>query len=116
MIYETLNDTERRSAMNAQFKKGALELCVLSKLKISDCYGYELTEAISIEMSIATGTLYLILKRLKDEEYVETYLVESDGGPARKYYHLTEKGHNYHGTLKIEWLEFVNAVNRLIKS
>lgn len=100
--------------MNAQFKKGALELCVLSKLLNSDCYGYELTDAISVEMSIATGTLYLILKRLKDEEYVETYLVESEEGPARKYYHLTEKGHGYQGNLKLEWLDFVNAVNRLI--
>lgn len=100
--------------MNAQFKKGALELCVLSKLLTSDCYGYELTGAISGEMSIATGTLYLVLKRLKDEDYVKTYLVESEEGPARKYYHLTEKGRNYQGNLKIEWLEFVEAVNRLI--
>ena len=78
--------------MNAQFKKGALELCVLSQLAKGDKYGYELTEEISQEMSIATGTLYPILKKLKDELYVETYLVESEGGPARKYYHLTEKG------------------------
>ena len=30
--------------MNAQFKKGALELCVLSQLALRDQYGYELTE------------------------------------------------------------------------
>lgn len=63
--------------MNAQFKKGALELCVLSQLALRDQYGYELTENISKEMKLAAGTLYLILKRLKDEEYVETYLVEA---------------------------------------
>lgn len=100
--------------MNPQFKKGALELCVLSKLISSDRYGYELTEAISKEMVIATGTLYLILKRLKDEEYVETYLVESGEGPARKYYHLTEKGQEYQKKLKEEWLEFVEVINRII--
>ena len=33
--------------MNAQFKKGALELCVLSQLALRDQYGYELTENIS---------------------------------------------------------------------
>ena len=76
--------------MNTQFKKGALELCVLSQLRNADKYGYELTETISQEMELATGTLYLILKRLKDEEYVETYSVESEGRPARKYYHLTQ--------------------------
>lgn len=50
--------------MNAQFKKGALELCVLSQLALRDQYGYELTENISKEMKLAAGTLYLILKRL----------------------------------------------------
>ena len=50
--------------MNTQFKKVALELCVLSQLRKADKYGYELTETISREMELATGTLYLILKRL----------------------------------------------------
>ena len=101
--------------MNAQFKKGALELCVLSKLVEADRYGYELTDAISKQMVIATGTLYLILKRLKDEAYVETYLVESGEGPARKYYHLTEKGKEYQQTLKQEWIDFVNVVQGFIE-
>ena len=100
--------------MNPQFKKGALELCVLSKLVEADRYGYELSEAISKKMVIATGTLYLILKRLKDEEYVETYLVESEEGPARKYYHLTAKGKEYQQKLKDEWIEFVNVVEEMI--
>ena len=85
--------------MNPQLKKGALELCVLSLLIHEDKYGYELTETISSVMTIATGTLYLVLKRLKDEDYVDTYLVESMEGPARKYYHLTEKGRKYQGDL-----------------
>lgn len=101
--------------MNAQFKKGALELCVLSKLARSDRYGYELTESISKEMSIATGTLYLVLKRLKDDEQVETYLVESAEGPARKYYHLTDKGRDYFRQQKSEWEGFVSAVARILE-
>ena len=100
--------------MNTQFKKGALELCVLSQLKKGDKYGYELTERISQEMELATGTLYLILKRLKDEGHLETYSVESDGRPARKYYHLTEKGSEYHQSLREEWKEFTAAVDRLM--
>lgn len=100
--------------MNAQFKKGALELCVLAELNGADRYGYELTESISREMEIATGTLYLILKRLKDEAYVETYLVESAEGPARKYYHLTENGREYFYRLKQEWDAFVAAVGRIV--
>ena len=63
--------------MNPQLKKGVLELCVLSQLTSKDKYGYELTDAMSQEMSIAAGTLYMILKRLKEAGYVETYLLES---------------------------------------
>lgn len=100
--------------MNAQFKKGALELCVLSKLVKSDRYGYELTDNISQRMVIATGTLYLVLKRLKDEDYVETYLVESGEGPARKYYHLTEKGREHQTELKKEWNDFVEVIKEFI--
>lgn len=100
--------------MNTQFKKGALELCVLSQLVESDKYGYELTERISAEMSIAGGTLYPILRRLKEEAYVTTYLVESESGPARKYYRLTDKGREYQAGVKMEWKEFIRAVNSLI--
>ncbi|MCI5649962.1 MAG: PadR family transcriptional regulator [Fusicatenibacter sp.] len=101
--------------MNPQLKKGALELCVLSQLTAEDKYGYELTETISHEMSIAAGTLYMILKRLKEAEYVETYLIESTSGPARKYYHLTEKGRTYQQEKKEEWQTFTAMVNRLIQ-
>lgn len=111
MIYPT---KERGLPMNAQFKKGALEICVLSQLAQGDKYGYELTERISEEMSIASGTLYPILRKLKADEYVTTYLVESESGPARKYYKLTEKGYRYQEELLKEWKEFIEAVERLI--
>lgn len=102
--------------MNAQFKKGVLELCVLAQLEKGDKYGYELTESISQRMTIATGTLYLILKRLKDDGYFDTYLVESAGGPARKYYRLSEKGMEYTAQLKNEWYEFVEQVDDLLNN
>lgn len=100
--------------MNTQFKKGALEMCVLSQLVGGDKYGYELTEKISGEMSIASGTLYPILRRLKAEDYVTAYLQESESGPARKYYQLTDKGRQYQTEIRSEWEEFIRAVNQLL--
>lgn len=100
--------------MNTQFKKGILELVVLSQLVEMDRYGYEITETISEKLEVTAGTLYLILKRLKDLNYVETYLVESPSGPARKYYHLTEQGKHYQETQKNEWLAFLEEVNTLL--
>lgn len=102
--------------MNTQLKKGALEICVLSQLAKGDKYGYELTDNISKEISIATGTLYPILRKLKEDNYVETYLVESESGPARKYYHLTDEGHRYEQQVRTEWLEFVKAIERIIEN
>ena len=101
--------------MNAQFKKGVLELCVLSQLSQGDKYGYQLTEAISKQMSVAAGTLYLLLRRLNEENYFETYLVESPEGPARKYYKLTPNGQQHYKKLKAGWIEFVEQVNQLMK-
>lgn len=102
--------------MNTQFKKGALELCVLSQLTRGDKYGYELTERISAEMSIAGGTLYPILRKLKEDDHVTTYLVESESGPARKYYRLTDRGRQYQIKVKQEWDAFIKAVNELIQN
>ena len=51
--------------MNSQYKKGVLELCVLSLLKKRDCYGYEISEYLSQHIDIADGTVYPILRKLK---------------------------------------------------
>ncbi len=78
--------------MDAQFKKGILELCVLAVLSKNDLYGYELTSHISKTIAITEGTIYPLLRRLKNDGLVSTYLEESSGGPPRKYYQLTDKG------------------------
>lgn len=101
--------------MNIQFKKGVLELCVLSVLMKRNCYGYELVNEISKNIQIAEGTIYPLLKRLKDEGYFTTYLEESQEGPPRKYYTLTDKGRITKEELTNEWFSFVDGVNRIVK-
>ena len=78
--------------MNPQLKRGTLELCVLALLSDRDCYGYELVNAISESIHITEGTIYPLMKRLKDEGCITSYLVESSEGPSRKYYSLTDTG------------------------
>ncbi|MFA7253379.1 MAG: PadR family transcriptional regulator [Patescibacteria group bacterium] len=101
--------------MDTQLKKGVLELCVLSVLGSHDCYGYELVNLISREIAISEGTIYPLLRRLKAEGYLETYLEESTEGPSRKYYKLTQKGAETYAELKQEWQEFNLKVNNLLK-
>jgi len=100
--------------MNAQFKKGILELCVLSMISRRDYYGYELVEEISKVLEISEGTLYPILRRLTDEKYFETYLQESSGGPPRKYYRITKLGKEFQKEQLKQWSEFNKQTEKLI--
>lgn len=61
-------------------------------LKKRDCYGYEISEFLSSHIDISDGTVYPILRKLKADGMLTTYLQEESGGPPRKYYKLTELG------------------------
>ena len=100
--------------MNAQFKKGVLELIVLISVTKKDMYGYELVSEVSKVIDVNEGTIYPLLKRLTNEHYFETYLKESTEGPPRKYYHLTAAGGVYKDNLKAEWEEFHTRVDQFI--
>ena len=77
-----------------QVRKGLLELCILNLLMDGEQYGYDIIRKV-LEVpgfGITEGTLYPLLSRLRLQELVQTRLVESSAGPARKYYSLTPKG------------------------
>lgn len=101
--------------MNSQLKRGTLELCVLSILNDNDCYGYELVNKISSCMQVTEGTIYPLMKRLKDSDTIDSYIVESQEGPPRKYYKITESGKAEKERLETEWFEFVKSINKLLK-
>ncbi len=101
--------------MNSQLKRGTLELCALSVVNRSDCYGYELVNRISKCMEITEGTVYPLMKRLKDGGLIESYIVESQEGPPRKYYKITKLGHEELERLEKEWFVFVKSISGLLK-
>lgn len=100
--------------MNTQYKKGVLELCILSLLNRSDRYGYDVSEILSKRIDIADGTVYPILRKLKSDGLVTTYLSEDSGGPPRKYYSMTSLGRDEFQKAKAEWQAFVTAVNEIL--
>lgn len=101
--------------MNSQFKKGILELCVLSLLSTKDYYGYELISKISERIYISDGTIYPILRKLSKEGFFTTYLRESQEGPPRKYYKITELGIQRKELLKREWFDLLDGINYLLE-
>ena len=100
--------------MNTQYKKGVLELCVLSLLYKRDCYGYEISDQLSRHINIADGTVYPILRKLKADGWLTTYLQEESGGPPRKYYKLTELGRETYKSDRAEYLKFAQSVKALL--
>ena len=100
--------------MNIQFKKGVLEMCVLAMLQQKDWYGYDIANTLSHRIDIADGTIYPILRRLKQESYVTSYLKESSSGPPRKYYRITPGGTALVEALRKEWDIFEKQVDHIM--
>ena len=77
--------------MDAQLKRGLLEICVLAAMQRQDTYGYQLIKDVSPYIAISESTLYPILKRLEGSGCVTVYAVEHSGR-LRKYYRITDAG------------------------
>ena len=101
--------------MNPQYKKGVLELCVLSLLRKQDRYGYEISDYLSRHIDIADGTVYPLLRKMKADGLVTTYLQEESGGPPRKYYSLTELGRETYEEDRAAYLRFAASVKAVLE-
>lgn len=97
-----------------QFKKGVLELCVLALLSQADSYGYDIASRLSEAIEMGEGTIYPLMRRMQKDGLVSTYFVESSSGPPRKYYALTEKGHESLRAQRTAWTTFTRAVSAIL--
>lgn len=98
----------------AQMRKGILEFCILSILKERDYYTSEILEELkSVKLVVVEGTVYPLLNRLKNDDLLSYRWEESNAGPPRKYYRLTEKGEVFLNELSKTWLELSHAVEKI---
>lgn len=63
---------------------------------------------------ISEGTIYPIILRLQKKELISATTKESESGPARKYYSLTELGKQELAEFKSNWVELSSAINKLL--
>ncbi|MEG0017016.1 MAG: PadR family transcriptional regulator [Gordonibacter sp.] len=77
--------------MNAQMKRGFLEVCVLASISRQDSYGYQIVKQVPRILQLTESTLYPLLKRLEAAGFLTVYSVEHNGR-LRKYYHITDAG------------------------
>ncbi|MEO7959991.1 MAG: PadR family transcriptional regulator [Ginsengibacter sp.] len=98
----------------SQMRKGVLEFCILSIIKLGEAYPSDIIDKMkSANLHILEGTLYPLLTRLKNAEFLTYRWVESNSGPPRKYFSLTEKGATFYSELESTWLELANAVEAI---
>ena len=96
---------------SSQMRKGILEFCILSIIKQGEAYPSDIIEKMkSANLNIFEGTLYPLLTRLKNAELLTYRWVESNSGPPRKYFSLTEKGDEFYKELEATWKQLSDAV------
>ncbi|MFT7252497.1 MAG: PadR family transcriptional regulator PadR [Flavobacterium sp.] len=98
----------------AQMRKGVLEFCILSVLKVKDAYTSEILETLKeAKLLVVEGTVYPLLTRLKNDGLLLYRWEESTSGPPRKYYGLTDEGKAFLNELGSTWKELSDAVNTI---
>ncbi len=116
---KNLFNSTKNTAMNientaSQMRKGVLEFCILSIIKQGEAYPSDIIDKMkAANLHIFEGTLYPLLTRLKNADLLTYRWVESNSGPPRKYFLLTEKGAAFYSELETTWKELANAVKAL---
>ena len=87
---------EKLENTKAQMRKGVLELCILSIIAEEEAYPSDIIQKLKAsELIVVEGTLYPLLTRLKNAGLLTYVWRESNSGPPRKYFQLTEEGKEF---------------------
>lgn len=96
-----------------QMLKGVLTLLLLHLLSDGDGYGYGIVTRLQTTgfPDLTEGTVYPALTRLEREGFLDSYLLRSDSGPARKYYRLTDLGRVELARVATAWEDLNRSVH-----
>jgi len=100
--------------MDAQLKRGLLDVCVLAAIKDEDSYGYKIIKDMKPFLELSESTLYTILKRLETADMLIVRSVEHEGR-LRKYYHITEQGLGRIEEFKEDWKVIRSIYNFIVR-
>ena len=100
--------------MDAQLRRGVLDVCVLVAIKNEDSYGYKIIKDLKPILELSESTLYTILKRLEEGKMLIVRSVEYEGR-LRKYYHITNTGIARIEDFKKEWKEMMDIYSFIVE-
>ena len=105
-----MNDTEKFG----QLRRGLLEFAVLKVIAARKVYAAEILQALATtEFATGEGTLYPLLSRLRREGAIAYDWVESEAGPPRKYFGLTDTGKQQLADLGTYWKTIHTTLEKL---
>lgn len=101
--------------MDAQIKKGVLDMCILLIIKEHKrIYGYTLIKEITKLFSeVSDSTVYTILRRLNKSDDLAFELKDSTEGPKRKYYYITPLGEDLLEKQRSNWKDLISILDSL---
>jgi PadR family transcriptional regulator, regulatory protein PadR len=105
------------SVEQAQLLKGVLELAVLAVIARGETYGYEILSTLEGAGfdGVGDASVYGTLRRLEQAGHLESKLVSSNSGPARKYYSLTTAGADQLQSGTSDWARINDALGQLVQ-
>jgi PadR family transcriptional regulator PadR len=100
----------------SQMRKGVLTYAVLLLLKDGKVYSSEIIRSLrQAELIVVEGTLYPLLNRLAKDQVLAYEWQESEQGPPRKYYWLTDDGKALLAELKTAYRKLHRSIQALEK-
>lgn len=100
----------------SQMRRGILEFCILSLLAENEIYTAELIDRLkTANLLVTDGTLYPMLNRLQRAQLLQYRWEESESGPPRKYYSLTDEGKGFLSNLDKAWMDINQSVETIRK-
>ena len=101
-------------ALDRELKRGAAELLILSLLEARPRHGYELSKLIHARsggsLTFHIDSLYPLLYRLEEREWIKGTWVEKPGERRRRFYKVSTEGRRVLAEQRKTWAAFVEAV------
>jgi PadR family transcriptional regulator PadR len=95
-------------------RKGLLEFLILKIVSADKVYVADILDRLSeTEFATQEGTLYPLLSKMRRESLVDYEWKESEVGPPRKYYKLTQKGRAQLAELNQYWKQINSTIGQL---
>ena len=99
--------------LKQEMRRGVIVLAAMSQLK-HEQYGYSLIKSLKEKgFEVGQDTLYPLLRRLEQQELLDSEWRVDDSRP-RRYYILNDTGLEMLKDLKTEWIEQVEIIRSLL--